>query len=115
MRLFAIDKHYLTDTQGKPFFILGVNYNGYFDRPWVWWEDDKFEPDLIKRDFQKMVAAGLNTVRLLSSEALAKDVKANNFTKLDTVLQEAAQARLSIVLTLNGAQTLNLAEVVDLV
>ncbi len=108
------DKHYLTDTQGKPFFILGVTYNGYFDRPWVWWEDDKFEPDLVKRDFQKMITAGLNTIRLLSSEALAKDVKANNFTKLDTVLQAAAQARLSVILTLNEAQTLNLAEVVDL-
>ncbi len=102
------DKRYLNTPDGRPFFILGANYEGYFDRAWRMWDDNKFDPDLIALDFGKMAEAGLNTVRLFVQPALEKDVRANNFSKLDRVLQLAADHKLLALLTFNDSHSLNL-------
>ena len=56
MALFkvAADQRHLLDAQGRPFFVMGVNYAGHFDRAWRMWEDDLFDPALIERDFRKV-------------------------------------------------------------
>ena len=105
------DEQYLLNTAGEPFFVLGANYEGYFDRAWRMWDDDRFDPDLIRRDFRKMADAGLNAVRLFLQPGLERDVRAGKFGKLDRVLQLAADHNLSVLFTFNDRHSLNLAEV----
>ena len=102
-------KKYLTTPDGKPFYMIGTNYEGYYDRAWRMWDDGKFDLALITRDFRKMAAAQLNVVRLFVSTSLEADVRANNFDKLDRVLQIAAENKLMVMLTFNDAHRLDLA------
>src|SRR5438132_12721443 len=44
---------WITPRDGKPFFVVGANYEGPTDRAWMMWEDDKFDPDLIGADFAR--------------------------------------------------------------
>jgi len=104
----ASNKRHLNTRSGRPFFILGANYEGYFDRAWRMWDDNKFDPDLITLDFGKMAEAGLNAARLFVLPALERDLRANNFGKLDRVLQLAADHKLLVLLTFNDSHTLNL-------
>jgi len=58
-----------------------------------------------------MANTGLNVVRLFVQPALENDIRANKFSKLDHVLQLAADHQLSVLLTLNDAHGLNLSAV----
>jgi hypothetical protein len=76
----AQNKRHLTDLKGQPFFVVGTNYEGYFDRSWQMWDDHLFNPDLIAHDFRKMANSGLNVVRLFVSATLDRDLRANIFS-----------------------------------
>ena len=102
------NKRFLNAPDGCPFFILGANYEGYFDRAWKMWSDNKFDPNLIALDFDKMAQTGLNAVRLFVQPALERDIRANNFSKLDRALQLAAERNLRVLLTFNDSHALNL-------
>lgn len=108
------DKRYLLNQKGQPFFMLGSNYEGYFDRAWHMWDDNKFDPTLIKHDFQKMADMGLNTVRLFVLPALDTELRGGNFSKLDKVLQIAADHKQSVLLTFNDSHSLNLQRAAEL-
>ncbi len=108
------DKNYLTQSNQSPLFVRGANYEGYFDRAWHLWDADEFDEPLIARDFSKMADSGLNVVRLFVQSALAADIRADNFSKLDRVLQLAADHQLAVILTFNDAHSLNLSQVAQL-
>jgi hypothetical protein len=110
----APDKHHLIDANGTPFFALGINYAGYFDRAWKMWENSLFDPNLITRDFQKAYETGFNSIRLFVHVALEQDLRRNNFAKLDQVLSIAQDHQLKVMLTFNDAHGLNLGRVGDL-
>ncbi len=107
----AETKRHLAAPNRSPLFLMGANYEGYFDRAWRLWDNAKFNPILIDRDFKKMAETGLNVVRLFVQPALEKEVQAGNFAKLDKVLQIAADYRLLVLLTFNDGHALNLARV----
>lgn len=104
----APNKRYLTTSHDEPFFVLGVNYNGYFDRTWRMWGSDWFERDLIARDFGKAKHSGFNTIRLAVDADLAQDITQGEFKKLDHVLEVAATEQLSVILSLNDSHDLDL-------
>ncbi len=110
----AENKRHLTKSNGQPFFVMGSNYEGYFDRAWRMWDDGKFNPDLIAHDFRKMADAGLNVVRLFVLPALEKNLRAGDFSKLDRVLQIAADHQQLVLLTFNDTHFVNLSYVADL-
>jgi len=110
----APDKRHLADIEGNPFFSLGVNYAGYFDRAWKMWESDLFDAELIARDFRKAQNSGFNTIRLFVHSALALDISRNEFAKLDQTLSLAQDHKLKVMLTLNDAHSLNLERVGEL-
>ncbi len=97
---------------GHPFFCLGVNYEGYFDRAWKMW--DEFDPALIEKDFRKAGESGFRVVRIFVQSALADDIQAGDFSKLDTVLNLAHTHNLYVLLTLNDEHRYNLVQVGDL-
>lgn len=99
------------DVKGGPFFALGVNYEGYFDRAWHMWEEDRFDLDLISHDFGKAQKAGFNTVRIFVQYRLGVEVKRGIFDKLDHVLDLAREHELYVLLTLNDYHSLDLAAV----
>ena len=110
----STDKRYLVNPTGQPFFALGVNYAGYFDRAWKMWEANLFDPALIARDFRKAQDSGFNTLRLFVHAALAEDIRRDNFAKLDQVLSLAQDHPLRVLLTLNDAHWLDLGRVSQL-
>ncbi len=107
----AADGPYFLDPDGRPFFLLGVNYEGYYDRAWKMWEDEFFDPALIEKDFGKMRDVGFNTARLFLQSALIQDVARGDFTKLDTVIDLARQYGLYLLFTLNDWHDHELADV----
>lgn len=115
MALFKVapNKRHLLDSQQQPFFVLGVNYAGYFDRAWKMWERDLFDPALIELDFRKARNSGYNSVRLFVHTALERDIRQSNFEKLDHALSLAQDHNLRVMLTLNDAHSVNLARVAD--
>src|SRR5688572_28950811 len=110
----AADKRHLVDSKGQPFFILGVNYNGYFDRAWKLWEPDLFDPELIALDFRKAQNSGFNSIRLFIDLALEQALRQNDFAKLDETLSLAQDHNLKVMLALNEAHSVNLEEVSQL-
>ena len=110
----AADKHHLVDPHGSPFFVLGINYSGYFDRAWKMWETDLYDPNLIARDFRKAQQSGFNTIRLFVHKALLEEIRQNTFVKLDETLSLAQDHKLLVMLTLNDAHYLNLKRVGEL-
>jgi hypothetical protein len=90
----------LVTPSGNRFFLQGVNYLGAADRAWEMWEDSRFDIALIERDMRLMQFGGFNSVRLVVREALAKEVLAGSFDKLDTVINLAAKYQIYILLTL---------------
>ena len=107
----AADKRHFVDSQNNSFFALGVNYAGYFDRGWKMWESDLFDPDLIALDFRKAQECGFNSIRLFVHSALDKDIRQNNFAKLDQTLSLAQDHQLKVLLTFNDSHNLNLSYV----
>jgi hypothetical protein len=93
---------------GKNFFLMGVNYVGANDRAWEMW--DKFDPNIINRDFQLASAAGLNTVRIFVMKTLRDEINANNFAKLDKVFELAGTNKLLVLLTFNDYDEPDLAK-----
>src|SRR5690349_8254676 len=41
---------WITPRGGKPFFVIGANYEGPTDRAWLMWEDGKFDRQMIADD-----------------------------------------------------------------
>lgn len=115
MAVFTIaeNRQHLFDPSGRPFFVLGVNYAGYFDRAWRMWEDSLFDLDLIAHDLHKAQTSGFNAIRIFVQRPLADDLHSGNFDKLDRVLDEAGRANLAVLLVLNDVHSLNLAAVAD--
>ncbi|MBN1992547.1 MAG: LysM peptidoglycan-binding domain-containing protein [Anaerolineae bacterium] len=107
----SADKHYLVNPHGGPFFAIGVNYSGYFDRAWKMWETGLYDPTLIARDFRKAQQSGFNTVRLFAHAALLEEIRRDKFDKLDQTLSIAQDHHLLVLLTLNDAHALNLERV----
>lgn len=110
----APDKRHLLDSTGRPFFMLGVNYAGYFDRAWKMWEPDLFDPNLITLDFRKAQNSGLNALRLFAHRPLIEQIRKNDFSRLDQTLSIAQDHKLLVLFTLNDAHDLNLAQVAEL-
>ncbi len=104
----APNKRHFLSPKGQPFFALGINYAGYFDRAWKMWEPDLFDPTLIERDFRKAENSGFNTVRLFAHSALLNQVRRNDFARLDQTLSLAQDHKLRVLLALNDAHYLNL-------
>lgn len=84
---------------GKPFFVIGANYEGPTDRAWKMWEDDFFDADLIGDDFDRAASVGINTMRIFVQRPLRDDILSGDFSKLDTVMALARQYNLWIILT----------------
>jgi hypothetical protein len=110
----AADKRHLVKPNGTPWFMMGINYAGYFDRAWKMWEPDQFDPDLIARDFHKAQNSGFNTVRLFVHSALLAQIAADDFSRLDHTLSMAQDHNLLVLLALNDTHALNLTSVARL-
>ncbi len=110
-RLVTDGNRFLTP-DGQPFFCLGVNYEGYFDRAWKMWEE--FAPALIEKDFRKAAESGFKALRIFVQAALADDIRAGDFSKLDTVLNLAQAQNLYVLLTFNDEHRYNLVQVGEL-
>ncbi|MCS6800657.1 MAG: cellulase family glycosylhydrolase [Dehalococcoidia bacterium] len=90
----------LVGPDGKPFFMLGFNYEGPLDRAWKMWEDRNWDPARIDADLGRAARIGLNTVRMFIQAPLPREIEAGNFKKLDTFLDLAAKHRLAVIVTL---------------
>lgn len=95
----SIRGDYFADASGAPVFVLGVNYEGPADRPWRMWEDGQFDPALIARDLDRLKGTNLSVVRIFVQSALATDLRAGRWAKLDRVLELADQRGLKLILT----------------
>ncbi len=89
------------DPAGRSVFVVGANYAGPTDRAWVYWEDGQFDPALVAADFDRLAAAGVKAVRIFVRSALARDIRAGRWSKLDTVVSLAAQRNLHLLITFN--------------
>lgn len=116
MTVFSVaqNQQYLLDPDGKPFFVLGVDYQGYFDRAWHMWQDSLFDLDLIARDLRKAKSSGFNAIRVFVQHPLADDIRSGNFDKLDRLLSEAEQVGLAVLLGLNDIRSLDLVAVAEM-
>jgi hypothetical protein len=88
-----------------PPFLIGASYQGPAARAWrgdfwAWWADDLFDASLVEADFARASAAGLNTLRLFVQLDLMRDVRAEKWSKLDTVLDLADKYGLRLIVTL---------------
>lgn len=88
-----------------PPFVIGASYQGPAVRSWrgdywAWWADDLFDRQLVSDDFARASAAGLNTLRLFVQLELLREIREDNWSKLDTVLDLADQHGLRLILTL---------------
>jgi hypothetical protein len=108
------NRQHLLDLNGQPLFLLGVNYEGHFDRTRRMWEDSYFDLDLIAHDLHKAQSSGFNAIRIFVRRPLSDELRAGDFDKLARVLDEAERANLAVLLVLNDAHSLNLAAVADL-
>ncbi|MDQ6693633.1 MAG: hypothetical protein M3014_04330 [Chloroflexota bacterium] len=95
----AATRTWITPRNGKPFFVVGANYEGPVDRAWQMWDDDKFSPDLIDADFARARSIGVNTMRIFVQRTLRDSIDAGDFSKLDTVAGIARKNELSLILT----------------
>ncbi len=105
---------WITPRGGKPYFVIGANYEGPTDRAWLMWQDDKFDPNLIAYDFAKARSLGINTLRIFVQTALRDDIDRSDFTKLDTVTGLARQYGLFLLVTFTDWAEPDLAKAADL-
>lgn len=96
---------------GMPFFTVGVNYEGYFDRTWRMWQPNLFDLSLIEQDFSKARAAGFNTVRLFVQKDNRTEIEAGRWQRFDAVAKLAEKYNLAIMLTFNDEHSPHLAQV----
>ena len=90
---------------GWPTFLIGASYQGPAARSWrgdywAWWAGDLFDTQLVSEDFARAAAAGLNTLRIFVQLELLREIREDNWTKLDTVMDLADQHGLRLILTL---------------
>jgi hypothetical protein len=105
------DGERLLAPNGVPLFISGMNYEGPADRAWQMWEDGKFDPAAIDADFTRAAQGGVNTIRLFVQPALAADLAASKFDKLDGVIQLAEKHGLQLIVSLHDYTERDLAKV----
>ncbi len=110
----AADKRHLVNPKGNPFFVLGINYAGYFDRAWKMWAPGLYDPALIARDFRKAQESGFNVARLFVHVELFRDLEKGDFARLDETLSLAQDHQLLVLLTLNDGHYLDLKRVATL-
>ena len=91
---------WITARDGKPFFVIGANYEGPTDRAWKMWDDSEFDAGLIAADFANARSLGINTLRIFVQTGLRDDIKQGNFSKLDAVTALAKKYDLHLILTL---------------
>ena len=99
---------------GKPFFVIGANYEGPTDRAWLMWEDDKFDIGLINADFERAKWLGINTLRIFVQRPLRDDIDAGDFSKLDAVTELARRHGLWLLLTFTDWPEPDLVQAADL-
>jgi hypothetical protein len=104
---------HFVDEAGAQVFLLGVNYEGHTHRAWLLWEDGKFDPALIDANLGQIERAGLNTVRIFVSKTLRDNINANNWSKLDKVIQLAGQHKLKLLIAFNDYDEPNLSKEAD--
>ena len=90
---------------GWPSFLIGASYQGPAARSWrgdywAWWADDLFDAQLVSEDFARASAAGLNTLRIFVQLEFLREIRDDNWTKLDTVMNLADQHGLRLIVTL---------------
>jgi hypothetical protein len=102
------------DENGAPVFLLGVNYEGHTDRAWLMWEENKYDAALIDSNLALVERAGLNVVRIFVSKALRDNINANNWSKLDKVVELAKQRNLKLLIAFNDYDEPNLQKEADL-
>jgi hypothetical protein len=88
-----------------PPFVIGASYEGPASRAWrgdywAWWAADLFDPQLVDEDFARAESAGLNTLRIFVQLELLRQIREDNWTELDTVLDLADRHHLRLVVTL---------------
>jgi hypothetical protein len=88
-----------------PSFLIGASYQGPAARSWrgdhwAWWANDLFDAQLVSDDFARASAAGLNTLRIFVQLELLREIRQDNWTKLDTVMDLADQHGLRLIVTL---------------
>ncbi len=105
---------WITPRGGKPFFVIGANYEGPVDRAWMMWDSDKFDPALIDADFARARSVGINTLRIFVQKSLRDDVNAGDFSKLDTVTSLARKHGLYLIVTFTDWPESDLARAADL-
>ena len=90
----------LIKPDGRPFFIVGVNYVGAPDRSWTMWQDGLFDAGVVERDFDRAKAAGANTVRVFVRPPLQQEITSGQWGKLDAVVDLAERLGLYLIVTL---------------
>ncbi len=105
---------WITPRGGKPFFVIGANYEGPVDRAWMMWDSDKFDPALIDADFARARSVGINTLRIFVQKSLRDDINAGDFSKLDTVTSLARKHGLYLIVTFTDWPEADLARAADL-
>jgi hypothetical protein len=99
------------DPDGRPLWIHGVNYEGFYDRAWAMWKPDLYDPGLISHDFQKARASGFNSARIFVQRENIDEVNKGDFTRFDTVFDLARNNGLYVLLTFNDYHSPHLANV----
>jgi hypothetical protein len=88
-----------------PSFLIGASYQGPASRAWrgdywAWWADDLFDAQLVDQDFARAQSAGLNTLRIFVQRELLHDLRDDDWSKLDALLDLADRHDLRLILTL---------------
>ncbi len=104
----------LVDSKGSRFFVAGINYEGHTDRAWLMWQNDKWDPNLINQNFAVAAAGGFNAVRIFVQTQLRDDIKANNWTKFDTIVQLAQQNGLRLLVTFSDYYEPDLRKLIEI-
>jgi len=117
VHLNSTDYDHLFDPENKSFFIIGANYEGYFDRCWKMWNNAYFNTDLIDLDFQKAKNAGINALRIFVQNDLASDIINGDFAKLDAVVSIAEKYGIYLIITFQdySASTQSILQVDNLI
>ncbi len=90
----------LVDANGARFFVAGANYEGHTDRAWLLWENNKFDPNLIDANFALAQEGGYNSLRIFVQSQLRDDIRANNWSKFDKVVELAQKHGLRLLVTM---------------
>ena len=104
----------LLDVSGRQVFVVGANYVGGPDRSWVMWQDDKWDPGLVERDFARARDAGINTLRLFVRSPLQQQLQTGQWGRLDAAVALAEKYGLYLILTLYDYRDDDLAHVAQL-